>query len=638
MSDGIQERIASHRPPRRVNAPQKSSGTSAALNERSTPRGPTPRNVQALAALANAQEFSPRCPSATGQSEAPLAAGTTVMSDGTIQERMRWHGSRRLAKTVAVRVDHTPSHYAMLGVPRDFTQAQLKKQYRLLALRYHPDTAMRNGIDPVAAEERFKNLQAAYEVLGDPARKQQYDREVRLQQLREWRRARSTDLMMLQMGKPSAMEAWGVTEAVKGSTDGGTIGEGATGGGGEDGVADDSTSETAEARVQQAEESARVHALQADEQVEWLTKELEVMKLKLQAMHEMRQAGELARREAEEAMQRRAEEKRREAEEDRARQRALEKARRQQEKLRREAEESARREAQNAARLEAEAAAASVEERVRKQVEARAQRQGAEQARREADERVRAVEEQATKAVQEAEAKASRLQIEMEAMQQKLAEQEAARVVSNENVDVGLHTTEEEEMEEEAALERALRCVVEATRQEREELEWKRRAVKATGTFPELPDPSSAAPSASPASSATTRWVCITVPAEGEQVVMDTPHGRFAVLVPSGVLPGNPLLVPLPATEALRAATSDATATARQAAREAQLKSLMELGFEAQVAAPYCDGVSSTDALVELIAGDHAVLDAVAECGGEAGAIKTVLSTQSTQSRHCALM
>ena len=73
------------------------------------------------------------------------------------------------ARTVAVRRSHVPSHYAMLGVPRDFSPELLKKQYRLLALRYHPDAAERNGVDPLEAEERFKRLQAAYECLSDAA-------------------------------------------------------------------------------------------------------------------------------------------------------------------------------------------------------------------------------------------------------------------------------------------------------------------------------------------------------------------------------------------------------------------------------------------------------------------------------------
>lgn len=58
-----------------------------------------------------------------------------------------------------------------LGVPRDYTEAQLRKQYRLLALRYHPDAAERNGLEPDVAIERFIALQEAYAVLSDPARR-----------------------------------------------------------------------------------------------------------------------------------------------------------------------------------------------------------------------------------------------------------------------------------------------------------------------------------------------------------------------------------------------------------------------------------------------------------------------------------
>ena len=84
-----------------------------------------------------------------GDASVGLAFGG-LTKEGLIQERMRWPGrtGTEVMRTVASRVvTHTPSHYAMLGVPRDFTDAQLRKQYRLLALRFHPDAAARNGID-----------------------------------------------------------------------------------------------------------------------------------------------------------------------------------------------------------------------------------------------------------------------------------------------------------------------------------------------------------------------------------------------------------------------------------------------------------------------------------------------------------
>lgn len=62
--------------------------------------------------------------------------------------------------------------YEILGVPRNATQEEIKRTYRRLAKQYHPD---RNPGDK-GAEARFKEVQAAYEVLGDPERRSQFDR------------------------------------------------------------------------------------------------------------------------------------------------------------------------------------------------------------------------------------------------------------------------------------------------------------------------------------------------------------------------------------------------------------------------------------------------------------------------------
>ena len=67
------------------------------------------------------------------------------------------------------------SYYAILGVPRTFTEDQLKRQYRLLALKYHPD---RNRGDEEAAAEKFKDIQAAWSTLSDPEERQAYDDEL----------------------------------------------------------------------------------------------------------------------------------------------------------------------------------------------------------------------------------------------------------------------------------------------------------------------------------------------------------------------------------------------------------------------------------------------------------------------------
>jgi molecular chaperone DnaJ len=63
-------------------------------------------------------------------------------------------------------------YYEILGVGRDASTDDLKKAYRKLALRYHPD---RNPGDR-RAEEKFKEVSEAYQVLSDPEKRAQYDR------------------------------------------------------------------------------------------------------------------------------------------------------------------------------------------------------------------------------------------------------------------------------------------------------------------------------------------------------------------------------------------------------------------------------------------------------------------------------
>ncbi|WP_420080112.1 molecular chaperone DnaJ [Streptomyces sp. JL4002] len=62
-------------------------------------------------------------------------------------------------------------YYKVLGVPKDATEAEIKKAYRKLAREFHPDANKGDA----SAEERFKEISEANDVLGDPKRRKEYD-------------------------------------------------------------------------------------------------------------------------------------------------------------------------------------------------------------------------------------------------------------------------------------------------------------------------------------------------------------------------------------------------------------------------------------------------------------------------------
>jgi curved DNA-binding protein CbpA len=64
--------------------------------------------------------------------------------------------------------------YELLGVPRESSRDDIRNAHRRLVRRYHPDA----NPDDRLAEERFKEIQQAYEILSDPEKRREYDRKL----------------------------------------------------------------------------------------------------------------------------------------------------------------------------------------------------------------------------------------------------------------------------------------------------------------------------------------------------------------------------------------------------------------------------------------------------------------------------
>src|SRR5438105_3863289 len=62
-------------------------------------------------------------------------------------------------------------YYETLAVPKTASEDEIRSAFRKLARKYHPDVAK----DKKAAEEKFKEINEAYEVLGDPEKRKKYD-------------------------------------------------------------------------------------------------------------------------------------------------------------------------------------------------------------------------------------------------------------------------------------------------------------------------------------------------------------------------------------------------------------------------------------------------------------------------------
>ncbi|KAF1775272.1 DnaJ domain, conserved site [Phytophthora cactorum] len=98
------------------------------------------------------------------------------MSHSSTRVRLRLLLALLLALAIASIQAMEPSkdYYKVLGVNKQFSDRELKKAYRQLALQYHPDKA-ENAEDKEAAKEKFVEVSEAYEVLSDPDKRKEYD-------------------------------------------------------------------------------------------------------------------------------------------------------------------------------------------------------------------------------------------------------------------------------------------------------------------------------------------------------------------------------------------------------------------------------------------------------------------------------
>jgi len=74
----------------------------------------------------------------------------------------------------AVRNDELPNYYEILGIPRDATQGEIKKKFRELAKKTHPDKTNEDS------EEEMVELNKAYEVLSDEESREKYDKYLKV--------------------------------------------------------------------------------------------------------------------------------------------------------------------------------------------------------------------------------------------------------------------------------------------------------------------------------------------------------------------------------------------------------------------------------------------------------------------------
>ncbi|GAV78952.1 DnaJ domain-containing protein [Cephalotus follicularis] len=106
-------------------------------------------------------------------------------SNPLISGPFSWNRNRRshrcnpriASSSSSAAINGEQDHYALLGITRRATSADIKKAYRLLARKFHPDVSKESQ-----AGEKFKSIRHAYEVLSNEATRTQYDRVLKFQE------------------------------------------------------------------------------------------------------------------------------------------------------------------------------------------------------------------------------------------------------------------------------------------------------------------------------------------------------------------------------------------------------------------------------------------------------------------------
>ncbi len=95
-------------------------------------------------------------------------------------------------------------HYSVLGVAKNATKEEIKKAYKKLAVKYHPD---KNGGDK-ESEEMFKKISDSYAVLSDDEKRGKYDRVTFNRSAGETKFSWSTDDSALRLSLPLNTVTW----------------------------------------------------------------------------------------------------------------------------------------------------------------------------------------------------------------------------------------------------------------------------------------------------------------------------------------------------------------------------------------------------------------------------------------------